>query len=315
MIVPFDQFLREDQLRSYVQGISVVCLQGDAYPSLFCRKLVDHLTRVNNGAMISCDMSAENYSSTMASLQTTFLGSQSWYWLRSDETLSKKQSDAWHAYLDAYQGPHTLFFYTNKPIRKIKKTWCLVKIPSVIDRNLFSTISSMMEIKQTMFGDYLYQQHPTIAIDTAVLLAQYSKLLGKNWKMFIDQWLHELLVPETSLFSLSQAFFARQPKQFFYQWQAISAAYAPQFWIVYWSEQLWQAYAYVRLQKAGRAMDAKKVSYRLSFSFKNRDYRSYSLTTLRNAHQYLYEIDFHLKNGGNDTSLELFYTKFLQKEF
>ncbi len=309
------QFLRDDAIQKTINDASVVCFQADVYPLLFCRQLISYLTRVHDREIIACDMSVENHASKMASLQTTFLGSSLWYWLHSDEALSKKTCDAWHDYLALYEGPNKLFFFTSKEIKKLKGSWCVVRLPKAANRDMFSVISDMVGSKQVAFADYIYKHHKEILLDTAVLLAQYSNLLGKNWQLFVRQWLHELLVPETSLFSLSQALFAKQPKVFFRQWQQIADAYVPQFWIVFWSEQLWQAYAYIRLQKAGRGMEAKKVAYRLPFSFKNRDWRNYSLPVLQQAHQFLYGVDFHLKNGGNDVSLELFYTKFLQNVF
>ena len=66
--------------------------------------------------------------------------------------------------------------------------------------------------------------------------------MGNHYETFIDTWLDAFIVPETSLFTLSQHFFARSPQKFLSVWKAIAPSYAEQFWIAFWSEQLWRAY-------------------------------------------------------------------------
>ena len=307
----FVDFLHDDAIQKNINNASVICFQADIYPLLFCRQLIVHCARVGSRELIASRMDSDNYVSTMASLQTTFLGNESWYWLASDDGLSKKVSDVWHAYLAAYKGPNKLFFFTTRPI-KATKARVVVKLPATVDYKLFLTLSTMMGLQQEPFADQIYRFHKEIPLETAVLLAQYGSLVGKNGNLFVEEWLHKLLVPENSLFSLSQALFAKQSRSFFRQWKQVGHTYGTPFWIAFWAEQFWQAYAYVRLHKAGKGMDANRVAYRLPFSFKNRDWRFHSLGALQQAHHRLYEIDFHLKNGGSDTAFELFFTSVLQ---
>ena len=69
------------------------------------------------------------------------------------------------------------------------------------------------------------------------------------------------------------------------------------------------------LMKQKKYAEAKKAQYKLPFSFINRDWSAYSLTTLRNAHHFLTNIDFRLKNGGSEIALEHFYTRFFENSF
>jgi len=305
------QFLHDDQIQKTINAAPVICFQAAAYPLLFCRQLIAHCARIGSQEIVSSSMAAENHAATMASLQTTFLGNESWYWLGSDEGLSKKVSDAWHAYLSGYKGPNKLFFFTTSSMKSTKSR-IVVPLPTTVNYELFLTLSTMMGNQLEPFADQIYRFHKEIPLEMAVLLIQYAGLVGKNGNLFVEEWLHKLLVPEQSLFSLSQALFAKQSRSFFRQWKQIGPTYGAPFWVAFWAEQFWQAYAYVRLHKAGKGAEANRVAYRLPFSFKNRDWRTHSLQTLQQAHHRLYEIDFHLKNGGSDSALELFFTNVLQ---
>ena len=137
------QFLRDDAIQKTINDASVVCFQADVYPLLFCRQLIAHCARAGSREMLVSSMSSENHASTMASLQTTFLGTASWYWLASDTMVSKKVGDAWHAYLTAYKGPNKLFFFTSKLI-KTTKSRVVVKLPATVNYELFLTLSTLM---------------------------------------------------------------------------------------------------------------------------------------------------------------------------
>lgn len=351
MIMNLIEFLHNDQPHKAIQDASVVCLQADssdhaktgAYPFLFCRQFVAHCARMHDKEIVPGSMGGEQSTSTMASLQSTFLGNVSWYWLGADEQLSKKEFDVWHAYLAAYSGPNKLFFFTIKPLKSTKSR-LVVTLPVLADRDLFLKLSMMVADKKARavpcvassdvcgetlaktqawaeasagrrdFANQIYRVHTKIPLDTAVLLAHYGGVVGKNGKLFVAQWLPELVEAEGSLFSLSQTLFAKQSRSFFRQWKEMRAMYGMPFWISFWAEQFWQAYAYVRLHKAGKEAEAKRVGYRLPFSFKNRDWRLYSLFDLQQNYHQLYDIDFHLKNGGSEGVLELFFMRVLERE-
>jgi hypothetical protein len=168
----------------------------------------------------------------------------------------------------------------------------------------------MVGYKQPLFGNYLFKLVRTVSLDTSILLIEYARLLGRNSQIFFQQWLPHIVVPDVSLFSLSQALFDKNARQFFTQWQRVSALYSPPFWVSFWSEQLWRACCYIYLQKNGKKDEAKKMCYRLPFSFIETTWRHYTIDELRYAHQLLYDIDYHLKQGGSEHGLELLYARF-----
>jgi len=95
----------------------------------------------------------------------------------------------------------------------------------------------------------------------------------------------------------------------------MSDAYLPPFWANFWADQIWRAYVFCDLMKQKKYAEAKKAQYKLPFSFVNRDWSSYSATELRNAHHFLSNLDFKLKNGASEIGLEYFYLQFFNSKF
>jgi hypothetical protein len=144
---------------------------------------------------------------------------------------------------------------------------------------------------------------------------QYMRLAGRGIDEFLKHWVDKIIAPEHSLLILSSHFFAREKQQFFMLWKSMEQDYAPQFWISFWSEQLWRAYNFVEQSDKRNYSEAKRVSFRLPHNFTQRLWTNASLVELRNAHDFLYSVDGSLKHGGAATSLELLYTNFFTGEF
>jgi hypothetical protein len=308
-----EQILQNKVAQKKIHDAPVICLQATEYPMLFCRSFINFLSRTFAVPIISADMDSEHVVPRMAQLQTTFLGQPSWYWLHADTSLTKNTCDTWYSFLLAYTGPNKLILCSTKQIAKIPASWCVVQLPTSVDKSLFVHLANMVALKQSHDRDHLFKMVQKVPLDTAILLCLYVQLIGKNNQTFFDNWLPQLVVPELSLFSLSQALFARKSQQFFLLWHRLGSMYSPQFWISFWSEQFWRAYCYVRLQKNGKGAEAKKIGYRLPFLFLNSGWRTCDLSELQHAHHFLYEIDYHVKQGGSEYSLELLYARFLNK--
>jgi hypothetical protein len=122
-------------------------------------------------------------------------------------------------------------------------------------------------------------------------------------------------VPELSLFTLSQYFFARDGMRFFKQWSILKDQYAAPFWISFWSEQLWRASSFIELSEQHNFAEAKRISFKLPFSFIQRDWKNVTVQELKRAHDVLYHCDCAIKNGGDPNVLELFYTDYLQRQY
>lgn len=295
----------------HVKNSSVICLHAKEYPLLFCREFIAYLGALEKCMIISSQMGSDNIGHSIASLNTSFLGQKSWYWLHSDRHLLKKAYDTWHHFLRHYTGPNTLIFFTDKLPTKLPSHWFVITLPDAINKTNFQLISAMLECTYRDSHSHIFKKVRTISLDRAVLLSNYLELIGKDTYAFFDTWFWDVVNADVSLFGLSQTLFERKARQFFSEWQQVNHLYAPQFWISFWSEQFWRAYHYVRLQKENKRLEAKKIGFRLPFSFLNTDWRNCSLNELQRAHNQLYTIDYHLKQGGNQMGLEILYAQFL----
>jgi hypothetical protein len=295
---------------TFSDGLHVVCLQSEQYPLLFGRKFTQYVAEKRTIPFAYQSMKSDNQAATMAALQTSFLGSHSCYWLGSLDELPKSKQQQWIDFFSTYTGPHYLVFSTAISCASIQ-TIEVVEVPHALDAASLSSISPLFAGKSLSFKGDLFLQTDKLSVDELCLFMEYDAVLGRGASRFAKEWLSQMVVPELSLFSLSQALFDRKAASFFRLWKQLAQKYGAPFWITFWSEQMWRAYHYVALQQKGKQAEAKKVGYRLPFSFLNRTWRRYSLDELQQLHHFLYDIDFHIKNGGHAYALDLFYATLL----
>jgi hypothetical protein len=293
---------------------SVICFTGQAYPLLFFSRLRAYLKDKHQCSHPSLSENAIHHLSI-----SSVVTERSFYWVSSFEELTKKEQKELCAFLAHYAGPHTVVLFIPEDLATfIHKNWMIITIPTVCDKNLFMLLTQWCvgEAKNNKEYDQLravlFKQKNTLSVDDALLLIYYQSVMGKNISLFITQWLPCIINPSTSLFGLSQSLFACDP-QFWKQWYAVANQFSPQFWITFWSEQLWRASMYISARKEGR--DTKMISAKLPFSFINRDWRAYTCEELSNAHNYIYTLDYNLKQGATDYGFDLFYTKFFLGSF
>jgi hypothetical protein len=72
---------------------------------------------------------------------------------------------------------------------------------------------------------------------------------------------------------------------------------------------------YIEYASQGDYAEAKKVGYKLPFSFIQRDWKNHSIEELKQAHQGIYELDYRIKNGGDESFLEHFYIQAMSAQF
>ena len=212
----------------------VIGFTGESYPLLFCAQLFSHFQREKSLNVMSLNLHEANIAQLQAQLETSFLGQNGWYWIRSLDELSKQKRDEWLSYLNTYQGPHTIFFFSQTIPRA--SSWQIVNLPEFADKLLSTIILSWYNGNAqlgTQFIKQLYHREKNITLDNAVLLLQYGLLVGGNQEQFFNQLLPELIEPTSSLFSLSQSFFSKSDKRFFKQWVAIEKSMLRRFGLVF----------------------------------------------------------------------------------
>ena len=295
-------------------GAPVIYFSADRYPLLFCAHFMQQLKKqtVNFKMVRSNQM---DWQQLEATLSTTFLGTIQTLWLGDISSLNIQVKKKLLNFLESYIGPHTvLCFVSSKDIRTKSNT--VVQLDDSLQKSDLEQIFSFFwGVNADRFLKMIGQHYKSISLDTLILLGQYNSVLGGKTEYFMQSWYEKIVLPEEWLFTLSQCFFARKRDLFFRAWNGLKDEYAGPFWTTFWSEQLWRAFHVIELRKANKLSEAKQMSYRLPFSFLQREWKTTTLAELQAAHQFLYHADCHLKTGGSVLALEVFYHKFMAKQF
>lgn len=319
-------FIVRSQNCSFFKNVATINFFGaEVYPLLFFSTIVESIKKNSSLSIQTINWADQSDAQIAASLKTLFLGMRMAYWLGNLEDLEAARKKKWSAFLVEYSGPHLVLFYTkgsleieqsNNVRNDLLKEY--VEVPSEVNKatslQLLNLYYPEYGSRNQAFVSAIFARTDVISLDQLDLLKQYGRLIGKNQNDFIDQWLNLLIIPEKSLFTLSQYFFAQESQKFFALWATIASDYPAAFWVVFWSEQLFRACNYVQLMNQRKGADAKRIAFRLPFSFMQRDWRLYTVQKLRDAHTTIYQIDFSIKNGGSENALDLFYSRFFQKD-
>jgi len=290
-----------------------IVFTGPAYPLLFFSYVTTALNKHQSGMMTIMDPTSQDESLIKGQLQTSFLGMQRMFWFGSLGALETGAHKSWSKFLNGYTGPNTIMFYSEE-ISGTHAQALEIALPATVDKKLFAAIVALAGLPAGPgvddFTKSLFDRVQTVSLETACLLAQYAGLMGAKNSDFFDDWFDKLVVSDSSLFTLSQYFFAQDSKAFFAYWAKVHGSYGEPFWITFWSEQLFRAHAFVTYMRQGKRAEAQRISYKLPFSFMQRDWKKHDANALKNAHDTLYHIDYQFKNGGTPYALDLFYSEF-----
>lgn len=316
----FLHFLNQTSHSNFFNTKPLILFQGSGdYPLLFFSFLIKKL-KSQKIITETINLSQEDSATVKARLETSFLGLPVFYWLRNVTDLPAQKRVHWLDYIQQYNGSNTIACFIDKtqPLQLSNKE-LVITMPSKVDQALFIALMKFFDrplSKRNMqIITTLYKRNEALTLDSACILMYYLTMVGASINHFMNDWLDALVVPEKSLFLLSQYFFAKDSQQFFKRWSTIVHDYMPAFWSSFWSEQIWRACNFVKLTRNKKNAEAKNIGFRLPFAFLRRDWQQYTCTELSNAHQFIYAMDFRLKNGGIPFSFDLFYAKFFLNEF
>ncbi len=289
----------------------VFLFKGGAASPLFCYFLVKRIAELLGCQVVSFDCSTESHQKLLAFCEVSFL-TESLLWIKDLSALPARQRQLTLEYLVRYQGPHKICFaYDEVPTDSLPTT-CVIEMDEAITASTYPLLFSVIHNKE-LVDDRLCQQvfkkFKHMALDAACMVAHYQEVLGRRCEDFVDQWLERLWPVDRSLFLLSQLLLAKDRAGFLSAWPRYAMMYPEEFWLAYWSDQLWQAVLFVELK------GASKQGYRLPFSFMQRDWRSYTLQELVRAHAFLTTVDDRLKHGSIMDGIDLFCLKFLTHHF
>ena len=304
--------------KSELHTKSLIVMTGKEYPVLFFATLLERLRKISQPIPTTLSFLDTDFAALQAQLSTTFLGQKNVLWCGNLSSLDISTKKKMLAFLPSYKGPHTLItFITTKDLPKDLDKQNILNIDDSL------SLAEREQLIPLLFGSLQWKQifeltnesYKSMSLDTLVLLGQYRLVLGKNVQPFMKSWFENLVATDESLFTLTQWFFARKPQHFWRTWHAIKDNYVPVFWTTFWSEQIWRAHYVISLRKQQELGQAKQMAYRLPFSFLQRDWKNVSESELQNAHNFLYDADFKIKNGASDLFLDVFFNNFFSKQF
>ena len=309
---------------TWQQHHSVYAVTGTRYPLLFT-KFLRQVLAAQQLTLTYVELAQLEPAALKATLALSVLGQTNYYWLGDLSVLPPKRQAELVQYLAQYQGPHRVgLFLTAAAAQPLTLSttaflFDLTPYEAQTAKQLAGLGQRYFQFQQQLapqnFLRQLAKLNQALTLDQYLLLLHYGALFGERAAPFFTEWLPKLVTLEQSLFTLSGHFFAGQAAPFFNTLAPLMAEYSEQFWTTYWSEQLFRAYYYSYLQQHGDVAGAKRVGYRLPYSFMQQDWRRFTLTELQQAHSFIQRADYELKSGSSAVLLELFYLQFLNGNF
>ena len=298
---------------------SVIMFQSTAYPQNFFMHFFDRLRKESDVDIKSIDIQSGDFE-YKSQLAMSFLGMSCVYWISDTTSLKPKQKDDLMAYLSAYQGPHKILVYCDAKTDSLSAPHVLVV--QIKDKYFFEDAKKIWvsaDIAQAQkiatFLVNLYKIKNSFTLDELCLLKNYQELIAHDAKSFYTSWVTRLVVPESSLFHLSQLLFEKKEEAFFSLWGAMKSLYSEMFWISFWSDQLYRSYFFIAYTHDEQFAAAKQMGFGLSFSFMKQSYKQYQLHELQSMHEALCAIDTALKNGGHSYLIDQLFMQFFIGKF
>lgn len=298
---------------------SVVIFQGAAFSHLFFMQIFERIKAELSVDFKTIDIQSGDFG-FKSQLGTSFLGMHCVYWLGDVSSLKAKQKDDVMQYLTAYSGPHKVIAFVDSKTEITQNKHSVVV--TMKDKYFFDDAkglwitSDIKEAQKTaLFLNNIYKIKNSFMLDELCLLKNYQDLITADSKEFYELWVTRLVIPDTSLFTLSQLLFEKKEEAFFRLWLQIKPLYADMFWISFWSDQLYRSYFFIAFTQEENFAAVKSVSFGLSFSFMKQSYKQYQLQELQKFHEALYAVDSSLKNGGSSYQIDQLYVEFFSGKF
>lgn len=306
-------FFKNNFTEDFIMKYSVILFKSDVncyifFEEFFKKFKVVFSEKIN---INSIELTEQSFGSIVQILEMSFLGQRYFYNIKVAES-DVKLIARFNKYLQTYNGPHTIFFVSKLSSNSFKENILIIDFPSILNFQEYVFVYNFLysEQPESSFVKALFSKKSNFTLDEFCLIIKYQKVVGKNFDIFFKDYFYLLLSPDHSLFLLSQYLFAKQPKLFFDALSKLEKLYPPEFWIVFWSEQIWQSIIFINHVNNYGIMAAKTVVSRLPFSFINKDWKRHNIPELVLAYEALYKFDYNFKNGASSMGLYLWYHSF-----
>lgn len=317
-VISFKNFLQSAVEEDFWKSSKIFCFKGSDFCSIFFSKLFEFLERNQKLPYSKRSLLAENLKNEYHSyLEQSILGNYSFYWLGnlSEQAKNTKLLN----YLSNYDGLHIISFFIPNDFKnfKLPKNALQIEIDSNINideaKKIIALFSPKMPDKKIAMLSKIFNGRNDIDIDSVCMLVNYFELININALDSSFAYIAKIFGMQPVLSQLSNAFWTKNTKDFFYIWQKIESSYPEVFWVIFWSEQVWKAYHTILFLNQKNFVKAKQISYGLPFSFINKDFKNFRLVDLTYLYESLYDIDFAIKKGSEFYSLDLFYLNYFNK--
>lgn len=309
-----NEFFSQSKQANFLESICIINIVWPSQPAiLFLQSFLARLKDIKQQSLVICNLQEQSYAEIQSRLATSFLGTSCIYSFTLTE--NTKLETALLSYLETYHGLHMVVVGTSQD-QALRERADVVHlfIDEAIDSVTYGNVHKFLkkdEVADTRFTQDLFRRSQTISLDMACIMMHYQLFVGKNSGQFFSTWFDRIIEQKYSLFVLSQYLFAYDAQRFYQLWHQVGPEYPSEFWIAFWSEQVWQAMIFTTIAQQDGAQLARKSVTRLPFSFMQKDWQKHSVEQLSLAHDMLSQIDYANKNGAITEGLDLFYAKFL----
>ncbi len=307
------QFLQDGTNPEFWSKNRAIVFRGEGYPVLFLSRLFSFLQSQGAPKHETLLLATTQPAELQRTLAQSFLGQANLYWLGEAPAKPTKKDEKVLSYLATYDGPHTIAYFVHTDSKGVGPHALQVSLPNGLSEHRFRDLGKLLATEKALrHRDVIaktFMHSMEIGLDVACMLYDYLELLSAKTADAFSAQLPKILEPQTSLHALSRAFFEGKGREFFGLWSQVQGNYSTMFWLTFFSEQLWQAYHAVHLQRAGKFHDAKRVGYRLPFSFFKTTWRKVQPDALVREHALLYEGDFAIKQGRTFPVLDYFFAQ------
>ena len=322
-MMTFKTFIVNARENDFWQEARSFCFRGQLYPGLFFTTLFSYLNKKNYAGASYKKISIEEFDQKAfyATFSQSILGMNTCYWLGdSVQNVNEKKRKEYGDYFARYQGPHTVVFFVESNEKIPSNATCTsIVVEHVVDYatacQVVAFFECALDARRMNIMKKVFEQSEVMSLDAVCLLMHYLELLPNKAGDDAADYVMSVLGTAPALSALSEAFFAKNSQRFFSLWSTLEKDYPDIFWIMFWSEHVWRAYHVLQFLHDKNFVQAKRMSFRLPYSFINKDWQKNSLPELACAYQNLYSIDFALKKGSNFTALDLFYVNYFNGKF
>jgi hypothetical protein len=302
----FELFLKESLENSFWQkGWSTLIFRGKGYQGRFFKIWRDAVERSLGTKTLLLEHDGKNLPPEL-SIQTIFNSEKSVYWLGE---LSSKASRFF-----TYSGSKKIICFVPSTIRSLKsnKECIVVDIEEVEDVSMVGLLAKLKQVELSQIKLEIIKKVLSggrkLSLDNVLGMFDYLELSGKSSYKLLPEFLDSLFGDESNLFALTDLFFEKKTKKFYELWDKVESKFAPQFWVAFWSRQLFKAASFVQVA-ASNPIEAKALSRGLSWKFVRDGWKSYPLKSLSTRICNIYELDMALKSGSEAMKFESFFSK------